>query len=104
VITCRFGPVPTWKARAVPAALKEALPAWVAVIVQAPAPTAVAQPVVVGPTVVVRPETVHTAGVSDRNATGSPDDVLALRATRAPACAAGGWVKLTLCGPVPVPI
>ncbi len=75
-----------------------------AVITQAPAPTAVAAPVlgapvvgapVVGAPVVGAPATVHTAGVSDRNVTGSPDDARARSGTRAPACAPGGGGKET---------
>ncbi len=83
VIACRVRPVPIWTVRAIPAAANEESPGWVAVIVQAPAPTAVAEPVAVGPAVVM-PGTVHTAGVSDRNVTASPDDAFAVSGTRAP--------------------
>ena len=49
VIICGVRPVPIRKVRAIPAAANAESPGWVAVIVQAPAPTAVAEPVVVGP-------------------------------------------------------
>ena len=45
VIRCDSGPVPIWKARAAPATPNRESPGWVAVITQAPAPTAVAAPV-----------------------------------------------------------
>jgi len=52
-------------------------------------------PVVAGEPATGEPETVHTAGVSDRNVTGSPDDAQARSGTRAPACAPGGGGKET---------
>jgi hypothetical protein len=122
--------VPTWKVRAAPAAANPESPGWVAVMVQAPAPTAVAEPTVVAgpavlsPAAMVAPETVHTAGVADRNEMARLDvgacDVtgtwasrvtVALRVMCAPTMISGrpGWVpsgcaNLTVCWPVPVPI
>ena len=95
VIPCGVRPVPIWKVRARPATRNGGSPGWVAVIVQAPALTAVAEPVVTGPAVMVLAETVHTAGVSDRNVTASPDDAFAVSGIRAPTCVPGGWGKET---------
>ena len=52
----------------------------------------------------VRPEAVHTAGVSDRNVSGCPDDALAESGARPPTWAPGGWGKETSCCSGPVPI
>ena len=121
--------MPTWKVRAAPAAANPESPGWVAVMVQAPAPTAVAEPTVVAASAVLSPaamvasETVHTAGVADRNEmarldVGACDGTgtwvsrvtVALRVTCAPTMVAGrpgwvpsGWANLTVCWPVPVP-
>ena len=51
VIRCDSGPVPIWKARAAPATLNRESPGWVAVIMQVPAATAVAAPVLGAPVV-----------------------------------------------------
>ncbi len=71
---------------------------------QAPPLTAVTEPVVTGPAVMMLAETVHTAGVSDRNVTASPDDAFAVSGIRAPTCVPGGWGKETSCCCCPVPI
>ncbi len=104
VITCGVRPVPIWTVRAIPAAANAESPGWVAVIVQAPALTVVTEPVVTGPAVMMLAETVHTAGVSDRNVTASPDDAFAVSGTRPPTCVPGGWGKETACCCCPVPI
>ena len=112
--SCDCCPVPIWKVRAIPAAANAESPGWVAVIVQVPALTAVAEPTVVAGSAVrgpATPETVHTAGVSDRNEIGASRVTEALRVTCAPTLVSGcpgwvpsGWPKVTVCWPGPVPV
>src|SRR6266496_1573217 len=45
----------------------------------------------------VRPDTVHTGGVSEANDTTSPDVADADRVTGTPTWAAGGWLKVIVC-------
>ena len=71
-------------------------PSWVAVMTQKPAAVGVA----------MEPETVHVAGVSERNDTGSPvpteGDVVvtdsAVNVTSRPTVVSGGWLKVIVCG------
>src|SRR5215475_9673860 len=92
MIVCAAGPAWTWNERATSrAAAKSALPPWAAVIVQMPGATV---------TTVV-PDTVHTAGVSEVNDTGSPEVADAAKVTGVPALTPGGWVKVIVCGCFP---
>ncbi len=51
--------------------------------------------------VTVRPATVHTDGVAERNDTGSPDDADADRVTRAPTFTPGGCPNVIVCAADP---
>src|SRR5260370_36303231 len=62
-------------------------PPWLAVTVQVPAAVGVR----------VAPETVQIRGVSERNATASPDVADAESVTASPTVACGGWVEVVGC-------
>src|SRR5260370_25247808 len=97
VIVWGSDPARARNARATPGAgAKVPSPPWVAVTTQKPGAVGVA----------VEPETVHVAGVSERNDTGSPvpagggvvvtDD--AVNVTGWPTVVSGGWSKVIVCG------
>ena len=100
VIPCDSGPVPIWKARAAPGAPEPGVAGLGGGDHASARPDGGGRAGAGGAGAGREPatgeaETLHTAGVSDRNVTGSPDDAQARSGTRAPTCAPEGGGKET---------